>query len=838
MTELSPQRITPINIEDEMRDSYMEYAMSVIIGRALPDVRDGLKPVHRRVLYAMQEQGNLHNRPHRKSARVVGDVIGKYHPHGDSAVYDTMVRLAQTFSMRHPLVDGQGNFGSVDGDPPAAMRYTEVRMTELAEELLRDLDKDTVDFQPNYDESLHEPVVLPALFPNLLVQGSTGIAVGMACNIPPHNLGEVMDAFLRYLDDPLSATPAELMEHMPGPDFPTGGFILGKKGIYEAYSTGRGVITVRARCEMEEIGKENREAIIVTELPYMVNKARLIEKIADLVRDKKMEGISDLRDESDRTGMRIVIEIKRGSSAEVVLNNLYKHTQLQTSFGIIMLAIVESQPRVLPLPRVFQHFLEHRLIVVERRTRYDLAKAEARAHILQGFRIALSNLDAVIEKIKAAPAPPEARATLMTDYGLTEIQAREILELRLQRLTGLEQKKIQDEFGEISKKIKVFQGILADRDKVLEIIREETQEIRKKYATPRRTELTGSAQVLEVEDLIAEEDMVVTISHAGYVKRSPVKLYRTQRRGGRGKVGMSTREEDFVEKMFVASTHDYLLIFTSFGKVFWKKVYEVPVAGRTGRGKAIVNLLPLEEGEMIRTYLSVSKFEADQYVVIATANGILKKTELLAFANPRTAGVRAINIDEGDQLVAVALTDGNQEIFLATRKGLSSRFHERGVRTIGRVGRGVIGIRLNPGDSVVGMEILSGKGTILTLTENGFGKKTKVTNYRVGSRGNKGVFTIKTSSRNGEVVGILQILGDEEVMIITHMGKLIRMNLQKLRSIGRVTQGVKLIQMEEGERVVAIAKIEENEDETIAGNGSSPEGESDDDTTPPTTPSA
>ncbi|MCH7477405.1 MAG: DNA gyrase subunit A, partial [SAR324 cluster bacterium] len=517
---------------------------------------------------------------------------------------------------------------------------------------------------------------------------------------------------------------------------------------------------------------------------------------------------------------------------------LYKHTQLQTSFGIIMLAIVEGQPRVLPLPQVFQHFLEHRLIVVERRTRYDLAKAEARAHILEGFRIALSNLDAVIEKIKTSPAPPEARATLMTDYGLTEIQAREILELRLQRLTGLEQKKIQDEFREISKKIKEFQAILADRDKVLDIIREETQALRKKYATPRRTELTGSAQVLEVEDLIAEEDMVVTISHAGYVKRSPVKLYRTQIRGGKGKVGMSTREEDFVEKMFVASTHDYLLIFTSFGKVYWKKVYEVPVAGRTGRGKAIVNLLPLEEGEMIRTYLSVSKFVADWYVIIATANGILKKTELLAFANPRTAGVRAINIDEGDRLVDVALTDGNQEIFLATKKGLSSRFHERGVRTIGRVGRGVIGIRLNPGDSVVGMEILSGKGTILTLTENGFGKKTKVTDYRVGSRGNKGVFTIKTSSRNGDVVGILQIHGDEEVMIITHLGKLIRMNLQKLRSIGRVTQGVKLIQMADGERVVAIAKIEENGDEAIAGNGSSPEGESDDDTTPPTTPSA
>ena len=806
------ENITPINIEDEMRDSYMEYAMSVIIGRAIPDVRDGLKPVHRRVLFAQDDQGNHYNRPYRKSARVVGDVIGKYHPHGESAVYDTMVRMAQLFSMRHPLVDGQGNFGSVDGDPAAAMRYTEVRMTQLAQELLADLDKGTVDFQPNYDESLHEPVVLPARFPNLIVNGSTGIAVGMACNIPPHNLGEAMDALLYYIDHRDNPSTAELMGHMPGPDFPTGAFILGRVGIHEAYTTGRGVITLRARCDIERDEKKDREAIIVTELPYMVNKARLIEKIADLVRDKNMEGISDLRDESDRKGMRIVIEIKRGDLSEVVLNNLYKHTQLQTSLGIIMLAVVDGQPKVLPLTQFFHYFLRHRIEVVERRTRFDLAKAEARAHVLEGFRVALEHLDDVIEKIKAASTPADARATLMADYQLSEVQSKEILEMRLQRLTGMEQQKIQDEFKEITERIADFIAILGDPDLVLDIIRQETRDLQKKYANPRRTEIVGDAQNLEVEDLIAEEDMVVTISHAGYIKRSPTKIYRTQRRGGRGKVGMTTRDEDYVEKMFVASTHDFLLIFTSIGKVYWKKVFELPMASRTARGKAVVNLLPLEEGEKVRAYLPVSQFVADKYVMMCTANGILKKTELLAFSNPRSVGVRAINIDEGDHLVDVAITDGSQEVFLATRKGLSSRFSEAGVRTIGRVGRGVIGIRLNEGDRVVGMEIISGEGFILTLTENGYGKKTRINDYRLGNRGNKGVFTIKTSSRNGEVVGILQVRKDVEVMIITQLGKLIRMNLNKLRAIGRVTQGVKLIQIDPDENVVAITRIEESAD--------------------------
>ena len=815
------KNISPINIEDEMRDSYMEYAMSVIIGRAIPDVRDGLKPVHRRVMFSMSEQGNHHNKPYRKSARVVGDVIGKYHPHGDSAVYDTMVRMAQEFSMRHPLVDGQGNFGSVDGDPPAAMRYTEVRMTELTSELLADLDKETVDFQPNYDESMFEPTVLPSRFPNLIVNGSTGIAVGMASNIPPHNLGEALDAFLRYIDQGEQASVAELMEVMPGPDFPTGAYISGQKGIYEAYNTGRGVITLRAKAEIEVHGKDERETIIVHELPYMVNKARLIEKIADLVRDKVVEGISDLRDESDRTGMRIVIEVKKSFQGEVILNNLYKHTQLQTSFGIIMLAVVDNQPKVLPLPQFFHYFLQHRIVVVERRTQYELKKAEARAHVLEGFRIALENLEDVIDKIKAASTPSDAREVLAKDYGLSEIQAKEILEMRLQRLTGMEQQKIQDEYKKVMESITEYQSILADRNRVLEIIRAETQEVKDRYANPRRTEIIESAADINIEDLITEEDMVVTITHAGYIKRTAVTNYRTQRRGGKGKSGMSTREEDFVEKLFIGSTHDYVLIFTNLGKVFWKKVYELPVAGRIGRGKAVVNLLPLENGELIKAYLPVSKFEEGQFVVMATANGIVKKTELLAYSNPRTAGVKAINIDSDDELISVSLTDGTQQLFMTTRNGLSSRFSEDQVRTIGRVGRGVIGIRLNEGDKVVGMEIVSNDtGSILTLTENGYGKKTSLSDYRLGSRGNKGIFTIKTSERNGKVVGLLQVTKDAEVMIITQFGKLIRLNLKKLREIGRVTQGVRLIHMEKGERVAAIAKIEETDDEDNGdGNG-------------------
>ena len=810
--------IIPVNIEDEMRDSYMEYAMSVIVGRAIPDVRDGLKPVHRRVLFSMNEQGNHHNRPYRKSARVVGDVIGKYHPHGDSAVYDTMVRMAQPFSMRHMLIDGQGNFGSVDGDPPAAMRYTEVRMTHLAQEVLADLDRGTVDFQPTYDDSLMEPLVLPSRIPNLLINGSTGIAVGMACNIPPHNLGETLDAFLYYVDHRDNPSLAEMMDRMPGPDFPTGGFIMGRQGIYEAYTTGRGVITMRARATVEEM-KGDREMIIVDELPYMVNKARLIEKIAELVRDKRLEGVSDLRDESDRKGMRMVIEIKKDAQGDVVLNNLYKMTQLQTSFGIIMLAVVDGQPRVLTLTQFFGHFLDHRIEVIERRTKYDLGRAKARAHVLEGFRIALANLDTVIDQIKAADTPADARAVLMAEHGLSEIQAKEILEMRLQRLTGMEQKKIQDEFSEVMKRIAGFQAILADRELVLTIIREETGELRKKYADDRRTEIMSSAEDLNTEDLIAEEDMVVTISHAGYIKRAPIHIYRTQHRGGKGKIGMTTKEEDFVANMFVASTHDVLLIFSSFGKVYWKKVFEIPVAGRTARGKAVVNLVPLEPGESIRTYLPVSSYEPDRFVVMVTEKGILKKTELQAYSNPRKGGVKAINIDDGDRLVTVALATEDQDVFLATRKGLSLRFPVRSVRAIGRVGRGVIGIRLNKGDALVGMEILNDASAILTVTENGYGKKTNVSDYRVASRGNKGIFTIKTSKRNGLVVGIQQVDKDQEVMLITQMGKLIRMNLKSLRNIGRLTQGVRMIHMAPDEKVVSIAKIMENDDGLEEGNG-------------------
>ncbi|MDH4248378.1 MAG: DNA gyrase subunit A [Deltaproteobacteria bacterium] len=824
-------QVYPVNIEDEMRESYMEYAMSVIIGRALPDVRDGLKPVHRRVLFSMNEQGNHHNRPYRKSARVVGDVIGKYHPHGDAAVYETMVRMAQDFSMRAPLIDGQGNFGSVDGDPPAAMRYTEVRMTQLTQEVLADLDKETVNFRPNYDESLEEPVVLPSRIPNLLVNGSTGIAVGMACNIPPHNLAESLDAFLYYIDHRDKPSLVELMRRMPGPDFPTGGIILGSKGIHEAYSTGRGVISIRALAEVERDDKHDKETIIVTELPYMVNKARLIEKIAELVRDKRLEGISDLRDESDRSGMRVVIEVKRGVPGEVVLNNLYKMTQLQTSFGIITLAVVDNQPKVLSLPQVFRHFLNHRIEVVERRTQFDLSKAEARAHILEGLRIALAHLDDVIEKIKEASTPAEARTVLAADYGLSELQTKEILEMRLQRLTGMEQQKIQEEYSEVTARIAEYKGILADPEKVLTIIRKESREVKQKYQDPRRTRLVEATGDINMEDLIAEEDMVVTITHAGYVKRTPITQYRTQRRGGKGKIGMTTREEDFVEQAFVASTHDYLLIFTSHGKVYWKKVYEIPVLARTARGKAVVNLLPLDEGETVRAYLPVDKFVSNRYVIMITRNGIAKKTDLSEYDNPRKAGVRAINIDEGDQLVRVELANDNQELFLATSKGQSLRFPVNQVRTIGRVGRGVIGIRLKGDDRVVGMEVLETGGTILTLTENGFGKKTAIEEYRQGSRGNMGIFTIKTSERNGTVVGILQLKDDEEIMLVTQKGKLIRMNLKKLRTIGRLTQGVRLIQMEEGEKVVSIAKIKENDEEDDEnGNGAStPE-----DTTPGT----
>ena len=803
--------ITPVHIEDEMRQSYMEYAMSVIIGRALPDVRDGLKPVHRRVLYAMHEQGNLHNKAYRKSARVAGEVIGKYHPHGEAAVYDSIVRMAQNFSMRVPLVDGQGNFGSVDGDPPAAMRYTEVRMTPLAHRILEDLEKGTVDFQSNYDESLQEPLVLPARFPNLLVNGTTGIAVGMASNIPPHNLLEALDAFLYLIDHPNNPNLAELMDLMPGPDFPTGGMIMGRQGIVDAYTTGRGLLTVRSRTEIETNEKTSHETIVVHELPYMVNKARLIEKIAELVRHKRLDGVADLRDESDRQGMRMVIEVKRNFDAEVLLNNLFKLTKLQTSYGVIMLAVADSQPCIFPLVGMLRRFLSHRIEVVERRTKFDLAKATQRAHILQGFQVILGDLEAVIELIKTATDAAQARKMLIAKYQLSEIQAKEVLDLRLGRLTGLEQNKIAQEHTELQQRMQQYQTILADRNLVLDVIRSETRALREQYGKQqlhqRRTQIMAAAAEWSQEDLVTEEDMVVTISHKGFIKRTPVSAYRTQHRGGKGSIGMTTREEDFVTSMFVASTHDMLLFFTSFGKCYQKKVYELPVTARASRGKSVNSLLSLETKELVRAYLNVSGLDKSSSVVMVTSSGIAKKTLLESFANVRRGGLRAINIDEGDSLQAVNLCSTGQEIFLATSRGMSLRFPEKQIRATGRAARGVIGLRLNPDDRVVGMEILSSKGAILTLTENGFGKKTLVHKYPLGNRGNKGVYTIKTSERNGKVVGILQVFEDQEVIVISQTGKLIRMRLDTMRDIGRHTQGVRMVQIGEGEKVVAFAKL-------------------------------
>ncbi len=813
MSEDNEKGIDPIQIEDEMRVSYMEYAMSVIVGRALPDARDGLKPVHRRVLYAMHDQGNLGTRPYRKSARVVGDVIGKYHPHGDTAVYDATVRLAQTFSMRHPLVDGQGNFGSIDGDSPAAMRYTEVRMTPLAHELMRDLDKETVAFQPNYDDSLQEPLVLPTRFPNLLVNGATGIAVGMACNIPPHNLSEVLTAFLYYIQNRQNPSLDAIMRHLPGPDFPTGAAVLGKRGIREAYETGRGILTLRAIAEIENDAKRDQESIVVTEIPYMVNKAKVVEKIAELTRNKRLEGVADLRDESDRKGMRVVIEVRKGFSADVLLNNLYKHTQLQTSFGIILLAVLEGQPRQLSLLDAFRCFLNHRVEVIEHRSRFDLKKAAVRAHVLEGLRIALSNLDKVIQTIKTSASSSDARTSLMEFYPLSEVQAREILDMRLARLTALEQKKIDDEYAVLQKRMAELKTILADPEKVVQVVYEETKELKDKNQHVRRTQLLGEQDgQFQTEDLIACEDMVVTISHAGFIKRISTDAYQVQHRGGKGKLAMASREEDFVESMFVASTHDHLLFFTSQGKCYSKMVHELPTMGRTAKGRAVVNLLQLDQDEAVQAYVAVNEgFDDNRHIIMATRNGVVNKTSLSSFSNVRKNGVRAINIDNADTLVTAVLTDGEQDLFFATAQGLSLRFHENEIRSIQRGGRGVIGIRLNDGDTLVFLQALSEEGSLLTITENGYGKKSKLSDYRVGSRGNKGVFTIRTTKRNGKVVGVLQVQDHEQLMIITQTGKLIRMRLDALRNMGRLTQGVRMIHSQENEKVTSIAKIMEAE---------------------------
>ncbi len=803
--ELDANQVT---IEDEMKKAYLEYSMSVIVGRALPDIRDGLKPVHRRVLYGMHDLRNYFNRPFKKSARVVGDVIGKYHPHGDTAVYDTIVRMAQDFSLRYPLIDGQGNFGSIDGDPPAAMRYTEVRMTRLAQEFLADIDKETVDLTPNYDDSLVEPVILPTTIPNLLLNGSSGIAVGMATNIPPHNLTEVCDAIISIINN-REITVNELTKIISGPDFPTAGFILGKKGIREAYTSGKGIIKIRARGFVEKIGKD-RERIVISEIPYQVNKAKLLEKIADLVKDKKVEGIADIRDESDRDGMRIVIDIKRDGKALVILNRLYKFTQMEVSFGIILLAIVQGRPQVLNLKEILEYFINHRREIIVRRTIYDLRKAEERAHILEGLKKALDFLDEVISLIRSSSDPKEAKERLMFEFDLTDAQSQAILDMRLQRLTGLEREKIDSEYKDLIKNITSFKAILGSPAMVFQIIKDEIGLIKEKYGDSRRTEILEEQGDIALEDLIADEDMAVTISHRGYIKRNPISLYRAQRRGGKGMTGVVPKEEDFVELLFVASSHDYFLFFTNQGRVYWKKVHEIPEAGRMSRGKAIVNLLDLQKNEMMATTLAIRDFQEAKYVVMATKNGLVKKTELLSYRNPRIKGIIALKIIEGDELIGARVTSGTQDIFLATRNGKSIRFPESDLRSMGRVAAGNIGIRMESGDEVVGMEVLEEGATILTVTENGYGKRTKTEEYRRQSRGGKGIFTMKISERNGPVVYSYQVSDHDELMIITEQGKIIRLRAADISVIGRNTLGVKLIDLGEGEKVVGVAKLMED----------------------------
>ncbi|MGK2943753.1 MAG: DNA gyrase subunit A [Desulfuromonadales bacterium] len=811
---LTEQNRITVNIEDEMRKSYMDYAMSVIVGRALPDVRDGLKPVHRRVLFAMNELSNDYNKPYKKSARVVGDVIGKYHPHGDSAVYDTIVRMAQDFSMRYPLVDGQGNFGSVDGDSAAAMRYTEIRMDRLAHELLNDIDKETVEFGPNYDDSLEEPLVLPCKFPNLLVNGSEGIAVGMATKIPPHNLGEVIDGLVAMIDDP-KIDYETLLQHIPGPDFPTSGFILGREGIREAYRCGRGIIQMRARAMVEQNRRTGRESVVITEIPFQVNKARLIEKIADLVKEKKIEGISDLRDESDRDGMRIVIETKKDSIPQVIINQLYKMTAMQSSFGIIMLAIVGGQPKILALREVLGYFIEHRKEIVTRRTIFELKKAEARAHILEGLKIALDNLDEVIQVIKTSANPAEAKERLVARFELSEIQAQAILDMRLHRLTGLERDKIIEEYNQLLAVIMRLKEILGSELEILKIIKGELLEIRERYNNPRRTEIIELTADLSIEDLIVEEDMVVTVSHSGYIKRNAVSLYRAQRRGGKGATGMRPKDEDFVESLFIASTHSYVLIFTSKGKVYWLKVHEIPQGGRAARGKAVVNLLNLAEDETVRTILPVKEFTEGRFIITATQKGTVKKTDLMAYSHPRLGGIIALTIDEDDSLIAARLTDGTMDILLASHNGKSIRFNESDARPMGRTTRGVRGMMLENGDEIIGMEVVSDAtaSTLVSVTETGYGKRTSLAEYRVQSRGGKGIITIKTGGRNGQVVDVKLVDNESDLMFITDRGKVLRTRVSALSIIGRNTMGVRLMVLEAEERIVAVAKLAEKEDD-------------------------
>jgi DNA gyrase subunit A len=797
---------TPVNIEDEMKRSYIDYAMSVIIGRALPDVRDGLKPVHRRILFGMHEMGLAHNKPYRKCAKIVGEVMGNFHPHGDAAIYDSLVRMAQEFSMRAVLVDGQGNFGSVDGDPPAAMRYTEARLARIAGEILADIEKETVDFVPTYDESQQEPVYLPTQIPNLLVNGSEGIAVGMATKIPPHNLREVIDAVILQVNKP-DASLEEIIKLVPGPDFPTGGFIYGKSGIRQAYTTGRGSIIMRAKAAIEKQARGDKEMIVITEIPYQINKAKLIERIAELVQEKKIEGITDLRDESDREGLRVVIELRRGEQPEVILNNLYKQTQMQTSFGVIMLAIVSGQPRVLNLQEVVKYFVEHRLEVVRRRTRFELRKAEERAHILEGLKKALDNIDAVIKLIRASKAPQEAREGLMRQFQFSQVQAQAILDMQLQRLTGMEREKILEELANLVKRIAELKEIL-ENDKVLRaLVVKELKEVQKLYADERRTQIVDEHADIKLEDLISVEDVVVTVTHSGYLKRTPVSDYRQQQRGGKGRIGMRTREEDFVEYLFVASTHSYLLIFTNQGKVHWLKVYEIPDVGTAGKGKGIVNLVNLGPDEKMTAVLPVTEFAEDRFVMFATRRGVVKKTRLDAFSNPMARGIIAISVDEGDELIAVELTTGKDQIFLGTHDGQCIRFHEDDVRDMGRQARGVKGIELSENDYLVGMTVSGDEGMILSVTEHGYGKRTLVSHYRAQSRGGKGVINVKTRDKNGKVVAIMKVDDTSELIVITAQGKIIRLEAAAIRAAGRSTQGVKLIDLGDDDKVAASSLI-------------------------------
>jgi DNA gyrase subunit A len=808
--------ILPINIEDEMKDAYLDYSMSVIIGRALPDVRDGLKPVHRRILYAMFREGLLSNKRYSKCAGVVGEVLKKYHPHGDSAVYDSLVRMAQPWNMRYPLIDGQGNFGSIDGDPPAAYRYTEARLQKIAEEMLADIDKETVDFIDNFDNSTKEPVVLPTRVPNLLINGSDGIAVGMATKIPPHNLKEIVTALLALIENP-EISFKELHQMVPGPDFPTAGFIVGREGIKQAHETGRGLIQMRARANIEKIAKGDREAIIISELPYQVNKAKLIEQIATLVQDSKIEGISDLRDESDRDGMRIVVELKKGTVGGVVLNQLFKHTPMQSSFGVILLSIVHGQPRVLSLRDMLQLFLDHRKEVVTRRTVFELRKAEERAHILEGLKIAVENIDEVIALIKKAKTPADAKEGLMNRFKLSELQAQAILDLRLHRLTGLERDKIVQEYKEIIETIKKLKEILGSEKLIFKIIANELQEIRDNYGDNRRTEIIAAQQEISIEDLIQEEDMVVTITHSGYIKRNPISLYRAQRRGGRGKTGITTREEDFVEDLFVASTHHYVLIFSTKGKVYWLKVHEIPMAGRAAKGKAIVNLLNFAGDEGVAAVLPIREFSEGHYVVMCTRNGTIKKTDLMAFSHPRAGGIIALGIEEGDKLIEAALTQEKEDIFIGTTQGMTIRFDSEEVRGMGRTAHGVRGIKLEKDDYVVGMEVVHTGATILTVSSKGLGKRTPTEEYRVQGRGGVGVITMKVTEKTGEVVAVKQVNDTDEIMLITTQGKIIRMAVNAISIIGRNTQGVRLINLEPGEMVGAVAKLAEAEEEEDSG---------------------